>query len=118
MQNKLRWDPEEDMDRLTAFKLLDECTGHDIWSVDECRSKRVPAAWIEELADAFESSFFDERQTIYVGQDRVNQFHGVHDLRLAFKLAEYLGIDVERYRNMYSERGALVRALKEAAEDD
>lgn len=98
--------------------LLDECSGHDIWSVDECRQKKVPEAWIDELADAFESSFFDERQTIYVGEAKVNQYHGVHDLQLAFKLAEYLGIDVNRYRGLFSERGALVRALQEAAEDD
>ena len=106
------------MDRLRALMLLDECTGHDIWSVDECRQKRIPEAWIDQLADAFESSFFDDRETIYVGQQKVNQYHGVHDLQLAFKLAELLGIDVDRYRSMIHERGALVRALQEAAEDD
>lgn len=105
------------MDRLRAFALLEECTGHDIWSVDHCRQRRVPAQWIDELAEAFESSFFRDRETIYIDDKKVNQYHGIHDLDLAIRLARFLGVDVDRYRSVISDRGALVQALKEAAED-
>jgi len=36
-----------------ALALLSECLGDEIWSVEHCRLRRVPDAWIEELADAF-----------------------------------------------------------------
>lgn len=106
------------MDRLRALMLLEECTGHDLWSVEHCRQRRIPESWIDEMADAYESSFFSERSTIYVEDQRVNQYFGIHDLELAIRLASELGVDVARYQAMIFERGALVQALKEAAEDD
>ena len=43
------------LSRLKARMLLSECRGDEIWSAQLCREQGVPEAWIEELADAFES---------------------------------------------------------------
>ena len=102
---------------LKAHMLLAECTGRDIWSVATCRAKGVPEAWIAELAQAFESGFNHDRETIYY-EDRVtNQFHGVHDLQLARKLAAVLGVNVDRVKGMSPSNTAEVRALQEEAEE-
>lgn len=103
--------------RLHALQLLEECTGVDIWPVDYCRQRGVPPAWIEEFADAYESGFDNEMQTIFFQDRPVNQFHGVLDLHLAKKLGEFLGIDVERASASALSREEIVRAIQEAVEE-
>lgn len=97
-----------------ALAILDECTGDEIWSVDRCRLRGVPEAWVEELADALESGWDDDRQTIYVGDRPTNQYHGVRDVDLAKRAAEALGMDVERIADRAWDRRDLVRRVKEA----
>lgn len=104
--------------RLRALNLLEECTGVDIWPVEYCRQQGVPEEWINELADAFESSYFSDRDTIYYKDQPVNQFHGVLDFDLAIRLGMALGIDVERVTATAFTRPATVRAIKEAVEED
>jgi len=48
------------------------------------------------MKDRFESGFDADRNSIYVDGKLVNQYEGVSDLHLAYKLAEYLGIDWQR----------------------
>ena len=106
------------MNRLRALSLLSECTGVDIWPVDYCRQRGVPEEWIEELADAFESGYQKDRDTIYYQDRPVNQFHGVLDFDLAIRLGLELGIDVERVTATALTRPATVQAIKEAVEED
>ncbi len=103
--------------RLTALALLHECTGRDIWSVAYCEAKRIPPAWIEELADCFESGFCLDRQTIYAEDRVVNQYEGIRDIDLARKLAEVLGIDVDYVTSSAFSPEAQVRALREAVDE-
>lgn len=105
------------LSRLRALTLLDECTGIDIWPLDHCRQRGVPEEWIDELADAFESGFQRDEETIYLQQRVVNQFHGISDLSLAMKLGTFLGIDVTRATSNAFSRTAIVRAIKEAVEE-
>lgn len=100
-----------------ALALLSECSGNEIWNVDYCRGKGVPEAWIEELSDAFESGFHSESQTIYVGEEITNQYHGVRDLDLAMRIAQSLGLDVERVTATSLGRQAIVQAIKNAVMD-
>ena len=105
------------LDSITAQMLLMKCTGDEIWPVEICRSAGIPEAWISELADCFESGFDSDRNTIYKNENPVNQFHGVLDLHLAYKLAEFLGIDWRAATNTALGRRAEVRALQEALEE-
>ena len=104
--------------RLRALMLLEECTGVDIWPVEYCQQRGVPQAWITELADALESSFDRDRDTIYFDQRPVNQFHGVPDLELAKRLGTLLGIDVERVTANAFSKQAIVKAIQDAAEEE
>ncbi len=104
--------------RLQARMLLSACTGRDIWPVDLCRQQGIPAEWIQELADCFESGFRSDRQTIYYEQRVVNQFQGVHDLQLAYRLGEFLGVDTQRVGAGLGDPVAQVRAIQEAADED
>ena len=97
--------------------LLSECTGRDLWPVQLCREKGVPEDWIEELADCYESGFKTDRETIYYNQRPVNQFHGIHDLQLARKLGQFLGIDIQRVTAFAFSRVAEVRAIQEAVDE-
>ena len=97
-----------------ALALLTQCSGETIWPADLCREKRIPEPWIEELADAFESSFDQDRDTIYLNEKQTNQFHGIRDVDLAAKIGESLGIDVGRLQRQSLGRSALVAAIKEA----
>ncbi|MCA9132226.1 MAG: hypothetical protein KDA45_03695 [Planctomycetales bacterium] len=106
------------LDPLKALMLLSECTGDDIWSPEHCRQRGVPAVWLEELSDAFESSFEDDRDTIYVGPTAVNQYHGFRDVDLAVKLGEFLGIDTQAVAAQAFSRAELVRLIREAVEED
>lgn len=103
--------------RIRALSLLDECTGVDIWPLDHCRERGVPEEWIEELADAFESGYQDDRDLIYYKERPVNQFHGVLDFDLAIRLGTVLGVDVERATAAALTRPATVQAIKEAVEE-
>jgi hypothetical protein len=98
--------------------LLSECTGRDIWPVELCRAKGLPEAWIEELADCYESGFASPLQTIFVDDQMTNQFYGVQDLHLARKLGEYLGVDTQQVEARTLGRVAEVRAIQEAVEDE
>jgi len=103
--------------RLKAQMLLAECTGRDIWSAEICREKGVPEGWIAELADAHESGFTFDDETIYYEGRATNQFHGIHDLLLARRLAKLLGVDVDRVRAMSLGDTAEVRMLIEEANE-
>jgi len=110
------------LDRITAQMLLLKCTGDQIWSVEACQKEGIPAIWIQELQDCFESGFDTDRNTIYVddewlGEKMVNQYKGVLDLHLAYKLAEYLGIDWKSETATALGRRAEVDALKDALDE-
>ena len=105
------------MNRLKALALLSECTGRDIWSVAYCRERQVPEAWIAELTDCFESGFRSDRQTIYHEEQVVNQYEGIHDRDLACKLADSVGVDVQRAIATALGPEAEVRALQEAVDE-
>jgi hypothetical protein len=102
---------------VTAQMLLLKCDGDEIWSVETCRAEGVPEAWIEELSNAFESGFDSDRNTIYESGRMVNQYHGVLDLHLAYKLAEFLGIDWQAATAMALGRQAEVAAIKAALDE-
>lgn len=104
--------------RLHALQLLVECTGDDIWSLEHCRLRGLPAAWIEELGDAFESGFDRPSDTIYVGENVVNHYQGLRDVDIARKLGEFLGVDVAMLESRSVSRRHLVQAIREAVEDD
>ncbi len=106
------------MPRHRALAILDECRGDEIWSVEHCRMRGVPEAWIEELADAFESGFNSDSQTIYWNGQTTNQFHGVHDVKLAIAVAQSMGLDVDRVTEAALGRRGIVQAIKEAVMDD
>ena len=106
------------LSRLRAQMLLSECRGDEIWAPDTCREKGVPESWINELTDTFESGFRSDRETIYIDSGVTNQYHGVRDLHLAYKLAEYLGVDSKAATAHTLGREAEVRALQEAVEDE
>ncbi len=99
------------LDPVTAQFLLLKCTGDEIWNEETCRKERVPESWIAELADNYESGFDTDRNTIYENGKAVNQYRGVLALHLAYKLAEYLGIDWRRATAFAEGRQAEVRAI-------
>ena len=68
------------MEAHRALARLSECRGDEIWSIEHCRERGVPEDWIDDLSDAFESGYRTDRETIYVGNTSVNQYHGVRDL--------------------------------------
>lgn len=105
------------LSRIKARILLSECRGDEIWSLETCRQHGVPQAWIEELADTFESGFRSDRDTIYEDGKLTNQYHGVQDVMLAHKLANFLGVDAERVTALCLGRTAEVRALQEAVDE-
>ena len=100
------------MDPISAQMLLLKCRGDEIWDDEACRAARIPQAWIEEMKDRFESGFDADRNSIYVDGKLVNQYEGVSDLHLAYKLAEYLGIDWQRATAHAISRMAQVDAIK------
>ena len=100
------------LDSVSAQMMLLKCQGDEIWNVETCRSAGVPEDWIEELLDRFESGYDSDRNTIYHENKMVNQYEGVSDLKLAYKLAEYLGIDWERASSSAISRRGIVAAIK------
>ena len=105
------------LSRMRALALLSECIGDEIWPIELCEEKGVPQDWIMELANAFESGFRSDRQTIYYEGKVVNQYHGVSDRDLAFKLAEFLGVDTSQATQSSLGRNAEVQSLKEAVDE-
>ena len=105
------------MNRSQALRLLSECTGDDIWSIEYCRKSHVPEAWIEELQDAYESGFDATNQTIYYRNEVVNQFEGIRDVDLACKLGQLLNVNVSRIVQQQISRTSVVREIREAIED-
>ena len=97
--------------------LLSECTGDDIWSIEYCRKRMVPNAWIDELRDAYESGFNNNSQTIYYRTEIVNQFEGIRDVDLASKIGAYLNVDIARILNRQMSRTGVVREIREAIEE-
>ena len=102
------------MNRSRALMLLTECTGDDIWSLEHCRDRQVPEAWISELQDAYESGFESDDQTIYYQNEVVNQFNGIRDVDLACKIGQLLKIDVTRIAGQQVSRASVVREIREA----
>ncbi|OYP36416.1 hypothetical protein [Rhodopirellula sp. MGV] len=97
--------------------LLAECTGDEIWSVDHCRQRRVPESWIAEMADALESGYQTDSETIYTDDGMVNQYHGVRDVDLAMRIAKELKLPInESHLGVYS-RARLVQTIKNAIEE-
>ena len=105
------------MNRSQALRLLSECTGDDIWSIEYCRKSHVPEAWIEELQDAYESGFDATNQTIYYRNVVVNQFEGIRDVDLACKLGQLLKVNVSRIVQQQTSRSNVVREIREAIEE-
>jgi hypothetical protein len=106
-----------DMNRGHALKLLSECTGDDIWSIEYCRQKLIPNRWIVELRDAYESGFQTANETIFYRDQVVNQFEGIRDVDLACKIGQMLGVDVSRVVQMQFSRTGVVRVVREAIEE-
>jgi hypothetical protein len=106
------------IDRARALLLLSECTGDDIWSIEYCKSRGVPSAWISELRDAYESGFQSAHQTIFYENRPVHQFEGIRDVDLACKIGNLLHINVSSIVAQSFSRVAVVRAIVEAIEED
>ncbi len=105
------------LSRVKARMLLAECRGNEIWSLQLCHQKGVPGEWIDELANCFESGFRTDRDTIYENERVTNQYEGLQDLDLAYKLAEFLGVDRPRASELALSREAEVKALQEAVDE-
>lgn len=103
--------------RHRALALLSKCRGDEIWSVEHCREVGVPALWIEQCKDSYESGFQHDRQTIYVADRVTNQYHGVRDFDLAIQIARSIGLDVDRVVSTALGPRAAVQAIKEAVMD-
>lgn len=109
--------------RHRALALLSECTGETLWPISMCQDRGIPQAWIDELADAFESGFDHDRDTIYrddvayVRGEPLNQFHGIRDVDLACRLGHELGVDIDAIVPRAIGRAGMVAAIKEAVMD-
>ena len=64
-----------------------------------------------------ESSFDRDRDTIYVGERPTNQFHGIRDIDLAVRLAEFLGVQTETLIATSLSRRHLYQRLVEAVDE-
>lgn len=100
------------IDSVAAQMLLLKCKGDEIWDVETCLSAGIPQPWIDELLERFESGFDSDRNSIYVDGKLVNQYEGVSDLHIAYKLAEFIGIDWERATASAISRCGQVDAIK------
>lgn len=105
-------------DSVAAQMLLLKCVGDEIWSEQTCREAGVPAAWIDELCDNFESGFDHDLNTIYGEDGRLtNQYRGVSDLKLAYKLADFIGLDWKSAIAMSVSRRGEVAAIKDLLDE-
>ncbi len=105
------------MNRSHALMLLSECTGNDIWSIEYCRLRLIPEAWIKQLRDTYESGFDSNDAMIFYREKLVNQFAGVRDVDLACKLGQFLGLEVDRIVSSQYSRSGVVGAIREAMEE-
>ena len=101
-----------------ALKLLSQCRGDEIWSVQHCLDQGVPKSWVDELSDAYESGYRSDSQTIYENGQMTNQYHGVRDLDLAVRLAQCLGISIDSMQIELMDRLSAVVAIKQAVMED
>ncbi len=100
--------------RHRALSLLTECTGDEIWSVAHCQARRIPEPLIQQLADAYESSFDRDSETIYTDSGITNQYHGIRDIDLAIWIADSMGIQIDQHALARLGRARLVQAIKDA----
>lgn len=100
--------------RHRVLALLTECTGDDIWSLEHCRDRALPDAWITRLTDTYESGFQSRDETIFTDEGLTNQYRGVRDVDLAICLAHELGIQVGPNDLARLGRARLVQAIKDA----
>jgi hypothetical protein len=105
------------VNRSQALKLLSECTGDDIWSIEYCHKRQIPEDWINELQDAYESGFGSIDQTIFYRNEVVNQFEGIRDVDLACKIGDLLKVNVSRIVQQQISRVGVVREIREAIEE-
>ena len=105
------------MNAISAQMILLKCQGDEIWPEDVCLAAGIPQVWIDELVEKYESGFDTDQNTIYKDGQMVNQFQGVSDLLLAYKLADYIGIDWQRETGHIVSRTGKVDALKEALDE-
>ncbi len=105
------------MNAISAQMLLLKCQGDEIWPEDVCLAAGVPQNWIDELVEQYESGFDTDQNTIYKDGRTLNQFRGVSDLLLAYKLADYIGIDWHRVTDHIISRTGKVAAIKEALDE-
>lgn len=100
--------------RHRVLALLAECSGDEIWSIEYCRNRRIPEAWIVELSDGHESGFKSDSETIYTDQGVTNQYEGIRDIDLAVRLAQSMNIRVTQNDTARFSRARLVQAIKDA----
>lgn len=105
------------VNRLKILTILSECTGDDIWSLEHCRLRGIPEAWIADLSDCFESGFDTDANTIYVTDRVVNQYQGIRDVDIARRSALDLGLATDQLEQQAITRRHLVRLIKEAIEE-
>ena len=105
------------MNAISAQMILLKCQGDELWPEDVCLAAGIPQAWIDELVEQYESGFDIDQNTIYKDGRMINQFQGVSDLLLAYKLADYIGIDWQRETGHIVSRTGKVAALKEALDE-
>lgn len=77
----------------------------------------VPESWLSELMDCYESGFDTNQNTLYTDSGLVNQYHGIADLDVAYRAAEYLGINTEQIRRLPLSRCGQVEQLKAELDD-
>lgn len=106
------WQSLQMFDRVAAEILLSRCRGDEIWSLELARQLGVPESWLEELQDCFESGFDLDLHTLYTERGLVNQYHGVCDLEIAYRAAEFLGISTAEIRRLTLSRRGQVAALQ------
>ena len=105
------------MNYVLAASLLLKCRGDEIWSREVCEREQVPEPWIDDLFDCFESGFRYRQQTLFADEGAINQFAGCRDLDLAYKLAEYLGIETSTFRQMPYSPKKIVQLLQEELDE-
>ncbi len=106
------------LSEIDCLALLEKCRGDEIWSIEFCQSVGVPNEWVAELADRYESGFDQDRNTIYVDGEMTNQYEGVRDLDIAYKIAQLLNVDTSRIEGIILDRCRQVRAIKDAIDED
>lgn len=100
------------LDPMLAIQLLLACRGDEIWSPETCRAAGLPESWLDELVDTHESGFRFSQQEIRSEGRLVNHYRGVSDLRLAVRLAGFLGIETADWQRQPISPRELVRRIQ------